>query len=148
MSNAYRIPLATILMACASCAPDEGPSPETVSVAQQALTQVTGFGSNPGNLQMFTYVPSGLPANAPIVLVLHGCAQSATGMEPSGWTAAASAHKVYLVYAQTTSANNSASCFNWFEPGDFTRGQGEALSLQQMVSWVLANASTDPNRVF
>jgi len=27
-----------------------------------ALTEVTGFGSNPGNLRMYKYVPPGLPA--------------------------------------------------------------------------------------
>ena len=148
MTNTWWIPLAMLLMACTS-GPDDASSPdEPEGVVQQELTQVTGFGSNPGNLQMFTHVPSGLPANAPVVLVLHGCTQAATGMEPSGWTAAANAHEYYLIYAQQQSSNNSSSCFNWFEAGDIARGQGEALSLRQMVGWVLANASTDPDRVF
>lgn len=148
MRNTCWIPLVMLLMACVS-RPDEASSPEDPEgVVQQELTQVTGFGSNPGNLLMFTHVPSGLPANAPVVLVLHGCTQAATGMEPSGWTAAANAHKYYLIYAQQQSSNNSSSCFNWFESGDIARGQGEALSLRQMVGWVLANASTDPDRVF
>ncbi len=137
-----------LLMACVSRSEDASSPDDPEGVVQQELTQVTGFGSNPGNLLMFTHVPSGLPANAPVVLVLHGCTQSAAAMESSGWTAAANAHRFYLVYAQQQSANNSASCFNWFEPGDIARGQGEALSLRQMVGWVLANASTDPDRVF
>src|SRR5262245_59665350 len=41
------------------------------------IGEVTGFGSNPGNLRMFRYVPDGLPANRPIVLALHGCTQQA-----------------------------------------------------------------------
>lgn len=149
MRHTCWIPLAMLLMACVPDAPDEASSPEEdEGVVELELTQVTGFGSNPGNLQMFTHVPPGLPANAPVVLVLHGCTQTATGMEPSGWTAAANAHRFYLIYAQQASSNNTFSCFNWFEPGDITRGQGEALSLRQMVGWVLANASTDPDRVF
>lgn len=40
------------------------------------LTQVTGFGSNPGNLSMYAYRPDGLPANAPAVVLLHGCTQN------------------------------------------------------------------------
>ena len=32
-----------------------------------AQTEVTGFGSNPGNLRMFKFVPTGLPANAPLL---------------------------------------------------------------------------------
>jgi poly(hydroxyalkanoate) depolymerase family esterase len=146
MSKTCWIPLVALLAACAPGAPGDGADDE--SVAQQGLTQVTGFGSNPGNLAMFTYVPAGMPASAPVVLVLHGCTQNAAAMEASGWTAAADAHKFYVVYAQTSSANNSSSCFNWFEPGDITRDQGEALSLRQMVGWMLANYSTDPNRVY
>lgn len=148
MTNARWIPIAMFLMACAS-RPEDGADLEAdEEVVEQALTQVTGFGSNPGNLQMFTHVPSGSPANAPVVLVLHGCTQTAAAMEATGWTAAANAHGFYLIYAQQRSSNNASSCFNWFEPGDITRGQGEALSLRQMVGWVLANASTDPSRVF
>jgi len=149
MKNAYWIPLLTALAACAPDALDEGAGPgEGEGVIEQGLTQVTGFGSNPGNLQMFTYVPAGLPANAPVVLILHGCTQNAAAMEASGWTAAANAQKLYLIYAQTSSANNANSCFNWFEPGDIARDQGEALSLRQMVGYVLSHASTDPNRVY
>lgn len=149
MTKTCWIPLLTFLVACATGAPDDGSGrDDSESETEQGLTQVTGFGSNPGNLQMFTHVPSGLPANAPLVLVLHGCTQTAAAMEASGWTAAANAHKFYLIYPQQQSSNNSSSCFNWFEPGDIARGSGEALSLRQMVSWVQANASIDPNRIF
>lgn len=42
----------------------------TVGAAQPAaaaggLQQVTGFGTNPGNLQMYEYAPADLPAGAP-----------------------------------------------------------------------------------
>jgi poly(hydroxyalkanoate) depolymerase family esterase len=149
MRNTCLIPLATLVMACTAGGPDESSNPdEHEEVIQQGLTQVTGFGSNPGNLQMFTYTPAGLPANAPIVMVLHGCTQNATAMEATGWNAAANAHKLFLIYPQQQSSNNSSSCFNWFESGDITRGQGEALSLRQMVAWALANTGTDPSRVY
>ena len=46
-----------------------------------ALSEVTGFGSNPGNLRMFKYVPAGLPANAPLVVAMHGCTQSASSYD-------------------------------------------------------------------
>jgi poly(hydroxyalkanoate) depolymerase family esterase len=145
MSNTSWLPLSMLLVACATGADEDANLDEP---EPQLLTQVPGFGSNPGNLQMFTHVPAGLPSNAPLVLVLHGCSQSAAGMEASGWTAAANAHKFYLIYAQQPSANNGATCFNWFNVGDHTRDQGEALSLRQMVGWAQANASIDLGRVF
>ncbi len=134
------------------CGPhEEAPAPEAapeVREAQSPLTQVTGFGTNPGNLLMFRHVPAGMPANAPLVVVLHGCTQTAAGMEGSGWTAAANLYKFYAVYPQQQGANNSASCFNWFEPTDFSRGQGEALSIKQMVDAMKSAYSIDPARVY
>jgi poly(3-hydroxybutyrate) depolymerase len=35
----------------------------------------SGFGSNPGNLRMFSYVPASLPPGAALIVVLHGCKQ-------------------------------------------------------------------------
>ena len=98
------------------------------------LQEVTGFGSNPGNLQMFRYVPAGLPAGRPVVVALHGCTQNATGYgTATGWTQLADRWKFTVVAAQQKSQNNANSCFNWFEPGDTRRGAGEALSIKQMV---------------
>ncbi|WP_342377656.1 PHB depolymerase family esterase [Myxococcus stipitatus] len=116
--------------------------------ARRGLTQVTGFGSNPGNLLMYRHVPSGMPANAPVVVVLHGCTQNATGMELSGWTAAADVYKFYLVYPQQQGSNSGTQCFNWFEPGDTSRDSGEALSIKQMVDAMKAAYSVDASRVY
>ena len=63
-----RLPLA-IGLAAQSCGLASSASAAT-------LTEVTGFGSNPGNLQMFEYIPTGLAANWPVVVALHGCTQS------------------------------------------------------------------------
>ncbi|MEU4449158.1 PHB depolymerase family esterase [Actinosynnema sp. NPDC050801] len=102
--------------------------------AAATLREVTGFGSNPGNLQMFRYVPDGLPAGRPVVVALHGCTQNATGYGPgTGWFQLADRWRFTVVVPQQKSQNNANSCFNWFEPGDTHRGSGEALSIKQMV---------------
>ncbi|MEU8620466.1 PHB depolymerase family esterase [Streptomyces sp. NPDC048623] len=122
----------------------------TATPAQAAsLTEVTGFGSNPGNLQMFRYVPDGLPAGRPMVVALHGCTQTAAGFDnETGWTKWADTWGFALLLPQQKSANNANSCFNWFEPGDFSRGQGEALSIKQMVDRMAADYATDASRVY
>ncbi|MGW5420025.1 extracellular catalytic domain type 1 short-chain-length polyhydroxyalkanoate depolymerase [Streptomyces sp. NPDC003943] len=113
------------------------------------LTQVTAFGSNPGNLSMYAYAPDALPAGAPLVVALHGCAQSASDYYAhSGWPAFADRYGFALVFPQTSSANNANSCFNWYEPGDSARGQGEALSIRQMVDKAVAQYGSDSRRVF
>ncbi len=114
-----------------------------------ALTEVTGFGSNPGNLKMFKYVPAALPGNAPLVVAMHGCAQSAASYDnETGWQALADLWKFALVLPQQQSGNNSTSCFNWFEAGDIARGSGEALSIKQMVDRMRTDHGSDAARVY
>ncbi len=113
-----------------------------------ALTQVTGFGGNPGNLRMWKHVPANMPANAPLVVALHGCTQTASAYTNAGWNELAEQLKFYVLYPEQLSANNQNACFNWFEPGDITRGQGEALSIKQMVDKMKADHSIDGRRVF
>ncbi|GIJ25463.1 feruloyl esterase [Micromonospora qiuiae] len=114
-----------------------------------SLIQVTGFGSNPGNLAMYAYRPDNLPSGAPAVVLLHGCAQNATGyLANSGWQKYADQWKFALIVPEQRSANNSSSCFNWFETGDTSRGQGEALSIKQMVDHARSSYGTAADRVY
>ncbi|KAF1711889.1 esterase [Pseudoxanthomonas sacheonensis] len=114
-----------------------------------AQTEVTGFGSNPGNLRMFKYVPPGLPANAPLVVAMHGCSQSAASYDAeTGWQMLAQRWQFALLLPQQQSSNNSSTCFNWFEAGDTARGSGEALSIKQMVDRMQADHGSDPARVY
>ncbi len=114
-----------------------------------AQTEVTGFGSNPGNLRMFKYVPAALPPGSPLVVALHGCSQSAASYDAeTGWQMLADRWHFALLLPQQQNANNSATCFNWFEAGDIARGQGEALSIRQMIDRMLADHAGAPSRVY
>lgn len=114
-----------------------------------ALTEVTGFGSNPGNLRMHKYVPAGLAADAPLVVALHGCAQSASNYDAeTGWELLANRFGFALLLPEQQTGNNSSRCFNWFETADTTRGQGEPLSIKQMVDRMIADHAIDPARVY
>ena len=76
------------------------------SAQAQSLTQVTGFGTNPGALTMYKYVPSGLPANAPLVVALHGCAQSASNYDAeTGWILLADRWKFALLPPDNATGN-------------------------------------------
>ncbi|MEO9870151.1 extracellular catalytic domain type 1 short-chain-length polyhydroxyalkanoate depolymerase [Ekhidna sp.] len=113
------------------------------------LTQVNGFGSNPGNLDMYIYVPSGIGSDASVVLVMHGCTQNASSYSnDSEWNDLADEYKFYVIYADQPSSNNSSNCFNWFENGDQNRGVGEAASLKSMVDYMKSNYSIDNDKVF
>ncbi|KFK87633.1 feruloyl esterase [Streptomyces sp. JS01] len=116
--------------------------------AAAALERVTSFGANPGGLNMYVYRPAALPANAPVVVALHGCTQSAqVYSDNAGLNTFADRHGFLVVYAETTTANNANKCFNWFQPGDTRRGQGEAASIRQMVAHAATAYGTDTDRV-
>nr|WP_246776773.1 PHB depolymerase family esterase [Microvirga sp. VF16] len=113
------------------------------------LTEVTGFGSNPGNLRMLTYVPEDLPLSPALVVVLHGCTQTASGYDRgSGWSALADRYGFVLLYAEQQEANNPKRCFNWFQLGDIERNRGEAHSIRQMVDHAVQQHGVDRSRIF
>ncbi|MGW1156229.1 extracellular catalytic domain type 1 short-chain-length polyhydroxyalkanoate depolymerase [Streptomyces rubiginosohelvolus] len=116
--------------------------------AAAALERVTSFGANPGGLNMYVYRPAALPASAPVVVALHGCTQSAqVYSDNAGLNTFADRHGFLVVYAETTTANNANKCFNWFQPGDTRRGQGEAASIRQMVAHAATAYGADTGRV-
>jgi feruloyl esterase len=113
------------------------------------LTELTGFGSNPGALRMFTYVPKSLARPPALVVVLHGCTQSATGYDlGAAWSTLAERYGFVLLFPEQTAANNPKTCFNWFLPGDTARDRGEALSIRQMIEKTIGAHGIDRGRVF
>src|SRR5262249_42140241 len=123
------------------------PAPQPAQAA--TLNQVTGFSSNPGNLAMYHYKPDGLPNGHAVVVLLHGCTQNAsTYFNNSGWRKFADQYGFALVIPQQSSSNNALSCFNWFQAGDIARGQGEALSIRNMVGYAASNLGASASRAF
>lgn len=108
-----------------------------------------GFGSNPGNLRMFSYVPSRLAANPALVVVLHGCAQTAADYNlGAGWSTLADRYGFALLLPEQQRSNNPNGCFNWFDTADIQRGKGEALSIRQMVEKIVVDRGIDRQCVF
>ena len=108
-----------------------------------------GFGSNPGNLRMFSYVPSRLAANPALIVILHGCAQTAADYNlGAGWSTLADRYGFALLLPEQQRSNNPNGCFNWFDTGDIQRGKGEALSIRQMVEKIVIDRGIDRRFVF
>ena len=119
------------------------------TTAASRLTEARGFGSNPGALRMFTYVPPRLAEKPALVVVLHGCTQSAASYDRgTGWSTLADRYGFVLLLPQQQKSNNPNLCFNWFQPGDTGRGAGEALSIAQMVEKAANEHGVDRTRIF
>jgi poly(hydroxyalkanoate) depolymerase family esterase len=113
------------------------------------LAEVTSFGSNPGALRCWLYLPAVLAPKAPLVIVLHGCTQTAAGYDHgSGWTKLAQEKGFAVLLPEQQRANNANFCFNWFEAGDTRRGSGEAQSISEMIGHTVEVHGLEPRRVF
>jgi poly(hydroxyalkanoate) depolymerase family esterase len=107
------------------------------------------FGSNPGALRARTYIPENLRMNPALIVVLHGCTQSAAAYDRSaGWSHLADRHGFILLFPEQRRTNNPNLCFNWFSHQHNRRGQGEALSIAQMISAVTARHGIDASSIF
>ena len=108
------------------------------------------FGSNPGRLSMFVHLPANPPlAAAPLIVLLHGCGQTAHAFaNDTDWAALADRVGCPLVLPEQSGDNNHGRCFNWFRPAHVSRGSGEALSIRQMVAAAVERFAADPARVY
>jgi poly(3-hydroxybutyrate) depolymerase len=71
------------------------------------LTEVAVFGANPGDLRMLRFVPKNLPPGAPLVVLLHGCTQTAGGFDAgTGWSVLAERYRFALLVPEQRRANN------------------------------------------
>jgi poly(hydroxyalkanoate) depolymerase family esterase len=113
------------------------------------LEEVTGFGDNPGNLRMFAFVPVQLQKPRALVVVLHGCGQTAAAYDlGAGWSTLARHYGFALVMPEQQRVNNGNTCFNWFNPEDTARDGGEARSIREMIAHMAEAHRIDPRRVF
>lgn len=116
--------------------------------AVTALTE-TAFCPNPGNLRMFSYIPPTLAPNAPLVVLLHGCGQTAAGYDAgTGWSQLAARDGFAVLAAEQKAVNNPHTCFDWFNSEDVTRGEGEVASIAAMIEQMLETHRLDRRRVF
>ena len=119
------------------------------SAINSRLREHFGFGSNPGNLRMFVYRPPNLADNPALVVVLHGCTQTAGGYDlGAGWSTLADRYGFALLFPEQQRSNNPNGCFNWFQPAHSQRDRGEPLSIRQMIEKSIIDHGIDRRRIF
>ncbi len=113
------------------------------------LQPLVDFGTNPGDLLAWTYIPTTFKPGSPLVVVLHGCTQTAATYDHgSGWSELADRHGLALLFPEQQRSNNPNLCFNWFATADTSRGQGEAHSISQMVVTLADRYSVDRGSIY
>lgn len=118
-------------------------------ISQNNLVEITNFGINKGNLEMYVYKPIDNDMEVPLVVVLHGCAQTATEMaEQSGWNTLADSNNFMVLYPQQKVENNLNKCFNWYENMDISKNDGESATIREMIQYAIQNYDIDPSKIF
>lgn len=112
-----------------------------------ALEQVTSFGTNPSNLDMYVYRPDGLPAHPPLVVAVHWCTGSASAMySGTQFAALADQHKFIVIYPSST---HSDKCFDVSSPAALTRNGGsDPVGIRSMVTYAEQNYGVDADRIY
>lgn len=108
------------------------------------------FTNHAGTRAYKVYVPA-KPSDAPrpMVVMLHGCTQSADDFAAgTGMNRLAEEHGFLVVYPEQAPHANISKCWNWFNPQDQVRDAGEPSLIAGIVGEVAARHGVDPRRVF
>jgi len=137
-----------IALACAAIAAVAVAPVVTSSSAQAAtLQQVTGFGTNPSNLEMYVYRPDGLPAHPALLVAVHYCTGSGPAFySGTQYAALADRYKYVVVYPSSTNADK---CFDVSSPAALTRNGGsDPVGIMSMVNYAKQNYGVDSSRIY
>jgi len=129
-------------------APTPTPEPDFISEPGQFLAR--SYQNAAGRRAYRLYVPSGYRGQpAPLVVMLHGCKQTAENFATgTRMNVHAERHSCLVAYPAQSSAANGSKCWNWFSPQHQTRGNGEASLIAGITQEVVEDFTIDPRRIY
>ncbi|GAA1939871.1 extracellular catalytic domain type 1 short-chain-length polyhydroxyalkanoate depolymerase [Kitasatospora viridis] len=121
--------------------------PAAPQAVAASLTQVTNFGTNPTNLQMYLYVPNNAKPDPPILLALHGCQGSGPYLYSSTDFAALADQYGFLVIYPST--NPGGSCWDVSSDQALRRNGGsDPVGLMSMITYTEQHYGGNPDAVY
>ena len=130
------------------------PMPWPALAAAESDDELVTFAAGGRELHAYVHVPVGVDPGAavPLVLMLHGCTQTAQAFAATTrMNEASDRHGFVVVYPQQERAENPQGCWNWFLPEHQGRQAGDPAILAGLVRRVIESGdhgSIDERRVF
>ena len=111
---------------------------------------VTQTYASPGGSRDYKlYIPRSVGDGPALIVMLHGCTQSPDDFAAgTAMNRLAERHGCLVAYPAQTRAANAQKCWNWFQPGDQARDQGEPALIAGITRQVMREHSVDARRVF
>jgi len=123
--------------------------PEVVPSQAPGSFETREFSSAAGARSYKLYSPARRTEPPPMVVMLHGCTQSAEDFAAgTQMNRLADVHGFLVVYPEQAGHANPARCWNWFKTEDQVRDAGEPSLIAGMVRDVAASHGVDPTRIF
>ncbi|MEV0172078.1 PHB depolymerase family esterase [Streptomyces sp. NPDC050803] len=138
--------VATLLAALLLTAPTASADTDDV-VPAATLTEVTNFGTNPSNLQMYVYVPDSVTDNPAVLVAVHYCTGSGPAMySGTEYASLADQYGFIVIYPSVTRASK---CFDVASPQALRRdGGSDPVGIKSMVDWVTSTYDADTDRIY
>ncbi len=111
------------------------------------------FRHEAGMLGYKVYIPvdsaPASPTSRPMIVMLHGCTQSADDFAAgTRMNRLADEHGFLVVYPEQAQSANPSRCWNWFKPQDQERGMGEPAVIAGIVRQAAQQHGADLRRIF
>ncbi|MCP2170476.1 extracellular catalytic domain type 1 short-chain-length polyhydroxyalkanoate depolymerase [Goodfellowiella coeruleoviolacea] len=116
--------------------------------AAATLTRITGFGANPTNLNMYVYVPDRVAPRPALLVLVHYCGGSASGIFNGNGHDFVTAADRYGYVIALPEATRDGHCFDVSTQAALTRyGGGDSTGIMSMVAWTRQRYNVDPARI-
>ena len=121
-----------------------------VPVPEGAAWLTRTFACEAGARDYKVYVPSRADGKAlPLVVMLHGCTQNPDDFAMgTGMNRLAEEFGFIVAYPRQNASANPSACWNWFNPADQRRGEGEPAIIAGVTQAITAEFRSDAARVF
>ena len=124
--------------------------PRASDLAPAAGKFITGSFSNEAGTRAYKlYIPSRHSEPRPLIVMLHGCLQTADDFSAgTRMNFVAEESSCFVVYPEQPATANASKCWNWFKQSDQRRGHGEPALIAGITRQVMKDYGIDARRVY